>query len=218
MIVILKTGVRVLKPDEYEALLGVIAKPSLKKLVQVLMLTGMRYQEVINLKKDPLGFQDNSIHIKSGKKMASPERYVNLTPAGIVAVRAFLDDERSVYPSTSGMTHNLVAWAELAGLAPSPQLVGKNYSTGPNVGIERKNVCGMSVKSFRKSWESWLVASYPQQAEVIATTMGHTTTTSMKHYMSLPFTPEEKEQIQAYTAGWMGNGKTIPTHTPASQR
>jgi integrase len=211
MSVILKNKVRVLTPAEYEDLLQVITKDSLKKLVRVLMLTGMRYQEVLRLKNNCKGcFQPDRkvIHFKSGKKGAvHSERYIHLTPQGVTAVQAFLDDERATYPTTQGMTINLQRWAEQAGLTPSPELEGMTYDKGANAGDERLNVWGMSVKSFRKSWESWLAVSFPQQLELIALSQGHLTGTSMAHYLAVPFSPAEKEQIKGYTAGWMDNAR-----------
>src|SRR5665647_762702 len=94
-------GVRILTPREYEILLDQIQKPSLVKLIQVLMLTGMRYEDVLRLKGSPEHFSeaDRSIWVRSGKlKAKSPERYIPLTDAGTKAVRAFLDDARATYP------------------------------------------------------------------------------------------------------------------------
>lgn len=217
---ILKNKVRVLTPDEYEGLLEVITKDSLKKLVRVLLLTGMRYAEVLRLKSNCQGcFQPDRkvIHFKSGKKAAvHSERYIHLTREGVEAVQAFLADERADYPSTQGITINLMRWGQLAGLEASPELEGQTYhqdkkdsktgevsSAGWNEGLERKNVWGLSVKSFRKSWESWLAVTYPERLELIAASQGHLTGTALAHYLAVPFSPAEKEQIRTYTAGWM---------------
>ena len=42
-------------------------------------------------------------------------------------------------------------------------------------------------KSFRKTWESWLVFYYPDKALQIALSQGHTTTTQYEHYLNIPF-------------------------------
>ncbi len=206
MAAILKNKVRVLTPKEYEALLGVITKDSLKKLIQVMLLTGMRYAEIVRLKKYPGCFDHvrKVIHFKSGKAAAvQTERYIHLTPAGVVAVQAFLDDTRAKYPSTSGMTLNLESWSAMAGLEPSPELQGPVCVKGHNAGMERKNTWGMSVKVFRKTWESWLAVSNPYKLEMIALSQGHLTGTAIAHYLAVPFSPEERAQILPYTAGWM---------------
>ncbi len=40
---------------------------------------------------------------------------------------------------------------------------------------------GLSVKSTRKTWESWLVASYPDRFLLVSMSQGHTEFTALKH-------------------------------------
>lgn len=203
---IIKNGVRVLTPSDYEKLISVISKDSLKKLVRVLLYTGMRYQEVLRLKKDPGMFdpERKTIKVKSGKKEASErERYVHLTPEGVRAVSDFLNDTRVTYPDASNLTHNLMSWAVMADLKPSRELTGRIYTAGKNEGRDRKNIWGLSVKSFRKAWESWLTVTYQDRIDLITLSQGHLTSTSLKHYLGISFSDQEKDQIRSYTAGWM---------------
>jgi integrase len=58
-------------------------------------------------------------------------------------------------------------------------------------------------KLTRKTWESWLVTSYPLATASIMVSMGHSTTVSIQHYLGLGFSKEEKEQIKRYTEGWL---------------
>lgn len=203
---IIKNGVRVLTPGDYELLLSVISKDSLKKLVWVLLLTGMRYQEVLRLKDEPGMFdpERKTIKVKSGKKEASErERYVHLTPDGVRAVSDFLNDTRVTYPDASNLTHNLMSWAVMADLKPAKELTGRIYTAGKNEGRDRKNIWGLSVKSFRKAWESWLTVTYQDRIDLITLSQGHLTSTSLKHYLGISFSDQEKDQIRSYTAGWM---------------
>ena len=205
MAAIIKTGVRVFTPDEYEGLEAHITKPSLKKLVRVLLFTGMRYQEVIRLKANPTGFNPSRkvIKVRSGKKGAVySERYVHLTPLGVEAVQEFIDDGRTTYPSPTVMMMNLITWAKRSHLTEALELVGA-LQTGFNKGHDRINVYGVSVKSFRKTWESWLAITNPNMLEMICLSQGHISRTSMAHYLGIPFTHEEREQIKQYTNGWM---------------
>lgn len=225
MTAIIKNGVRVLTPAEYRALEAQIQKPSLRVLVRALLFTGMRYQELIRLKKEPSLFDPDhrmTVRVKSGKSRAcQKERYVRLTPEGVEAVRAFLEDEREKYPSPAGIALNLVSWSKAAELEEVPEMVGEVYhqekeakdkktgemkvkSAGANEGMERKNVWGMSVKSFRKTWESWLTVTYPDQIDIITQSMGHEAVTAMKHYWGLPFTSDEKMDIRDMVKGWGG--------------
>jgi integrase len=197
-------GVRILTPREYEALLSQIHKSSLVKLVRVLMLTGMRYEEVLKLKANPDHFSEaeRSVWVRSGKlKAKSPERYVPLTEAGTLAVKAFLADKRTIYPAASVMSKNLTSWAAKAELTPILAGQMKDLS-GANVGKERKNVYGMSVKVFRRSWENWLLMIYPDRTMDIMKAQGHDVLSSSNHYAGAVFSANDVERIRAYVADW----------------
>jgi len=197
-------GVRILTPREYESLINQIKKASLANLVRVLMLTGMRYEEVLRLKANPDHFNESnrSVWVRSGKlKAKSPERYVPLTDAGTRAVKAFLDDDRATYPGTAMMSVNLCTWAKSAGLTPILDGQMKDLS-GANVGKERKNVYGMSVKTFRRTWENWLLTIYPDRIMDIMKSQGHEVTTSAIHYAGAVFSADDVELIRKYVSGW----------------
>lgn len=230
-------GVRVLTPAEYENLIEQITKPSLKLLVAVLLLTGMRYEEVLRLKqfmrpdeynaavdeakknlkpgqksrfdassddhdKPVLFIDDNHIWIRSGKKKAkSPERNVPLTDAGKKAVREFIEDDRFIYPSANNLSVNLTQWAVSAGFEPLNEHQIRDMA-GMNRDKIRKNVYGMSVKSFRKTWENWLLTICPERVFDIMKSQGHDVQTSSEHYAGAVFSGEDIEKIRAYVQGW----------------
>jgi len=202
-------GIRILTPREYEALLQQITKPSLVKLVKVLLLTGMRYEEVLRLKANPEPFSeaDRSVWVRSGKMQAkSPERYVPLTEAGAQAVKEFLADERTTYPSTSVMSINLSSWADKAGLVPILDCQLRGLSKA-NAGKTRRNLTGMSVKTFRRTWENWLLTLYPDRVMDIMKSQGHDVATSSEHYCGAVFSAEDVEKIREYVAGWKPSAK-----------
>ena len=60
------------------------------------------------------------------------------------------------------------------------------------------NTKGLCCKSFRKTWESWLVSYYPDKLPYIFLSHGHNELTSLKHYLNLPFTKEDKQSISEY--------------------
>lgn len=197
-------GVRIFTPGEYEKLEDQVSKPSLRKLIGVMLLTGMRYEEVLSLKKTPENFMknDSCIWVRSGKKkVVSHERYVPLTPRGIETTMAFLEDEREVYPPANVIMLNLVSWSEKAGLEPLPEDQMRDMA-GANTGRERKNVYGISVKSFRKTWENWLIDSYPERVLQILKAQGHNAATALEHYAGANFSSSDLEAIRAYTSGW----------------
>jgi hypothetical protein len=50
-----------------------------------------------------------------------------------------------------------------------------------------------------------LMACYPTDGLRISASLGHDTRTMIDHYLSLPFSPSEKEQIKPLVTGWGGN-------------
>src|SRR5947209_12558702 len=46
-------------------------------------------------------------------------------------------------------------------------------------------------KTMRKTWESWLMATYPERMAEICLSQGQTSFTALKHYLNMPFLPEE---------------------------
>lgn len=197
-------GIRILTPAEFEKLIDQITKQSLLLLVRVMLFTGMRFEEIIRLKQHPEDFNETSrsVWVQSGKKKAkSPERYVPLTEAGTQAVKGFLEDERATYPSSQGMTQNFTKWANNAYFDPIPERQMTELH-GANIGKERRNIYGVSVKMMRRTWENWLLTVYPERVFDIMNAQGHDVSTSSDHYAGAVFSPEDVEQIREYVKGW----------------
>jgi len=60
---------------------------------------------------------------------------------------------------------------------------------------------GLSAKSFRKTWESWLLFSFPDKAMEIALSQGHTELTQLRHYANLPFLDKDREEMNEFVVG-----------------
>ena len=56
-------------------------------------------------------------------------------------------------------------------------------------------------KTLRKSWECWLVASYPERVLEVFLSQGHTQMTALSHYLGLPFTQGDKGAMLEYVGG-----------------
>jgi len=54
----------------------------------------------------------------------------------------------------------------------------------------------------RKTWESWLVSSYPERFAEIVVSQGHTTFVAVNHYLGLPFDRHDKEEMVEWVGGW----------------
>ena len=182
---ILKEHVRILRPSEYEALREVIPKMHHRIILETALFTGMRWIELERFKKNPEWYEAKIGYIylppeaSQKKKRKLKERYVYLSSRGKAIIPLFLKLEKAI-PSRITWNENLKRWSEKAGLDP----------------------VGMSAKTTRKTWESWLMASYPEKALIIAMSQGHTQLTALNHYLNLPFSDEDKKKIKEYTMGW----------------
>lgn len=179
--IILKGETRILRPVEFELLVDSIPKISNQIKFKALMFTGMRFAEMKWLHKHPDNFHKYYITVPSGKPRAKQkERYVKLNGRGTEVVSAFLQGEN--LPSITNWPYDLKRWAELGGIEST----------------------GLGALTTRKTWESYLVSTYPNSFVNIFLSQGHSEMTSLQYYLGLPFTNEEKEQIKKYTEGWLG--------------
>lgn len=179
---ILKNKVRILRPWEFKKIVGAIPKHEYKDKIEALLYTGARYSEMRALYKRPQWLQSTTIKMPKRKKKAMyNERYIRLNPQGHRAVTYFLRSEKNFPEHTISWKENLQRWAVKAKLDP----------------------VGLSVKTTRKTWESWLVTKYSKQLEHIFLSQGHTQMVALKYYLMIPFTNEDKEDMKYYTDGWI---------------
>ena len=178
---ILKNGVRILRPLEFKKLFDAIPKMDHKDKLEALLYTGCRYTELQWLYKNPNAFDGTTILMPSTKPEARhKERYIRLNNNGKRAVTYFLRSKINL-PAHPGWDENLIRWCKLAGLDP----------------------IGVSCKSTRKTWESWLATSYPNNFQHIFLSQGHTDKISLEYYMMLPFNEQDKNDMKFYTDGWI---------------
>ena len=181
---ILKEGrkwkVRVLRPSEYAILRGSSDEPD---LLNGGLYTGMRYVELQRLQEnpawyDPTGFVylPQTAVLKAKRRQLN--RWVKLNPAGKTAVEKFLG-ARSL-PTWETWTVWIRRWAAEGGISPE----------------------GLGPKTTRKTWESWLAFYFGQNRLLeIVQSQGHTTGTSLHHYLSMPFLPNDREEMRVYVEG-----------------
>ena len=105
------------------------------------------------------------------------ERWIRLSDKGRTIVRYFF--KTKPLPSWNGRTHNMERWAESSKLDPM----------------------GLGPKTTRKTWESWLVSSYPERFPEIVVSQGHTTFVAVNHYLGLPFDRRDKEEMSEWVSG-----------------
>jgi hypothetical protein len=146
-------------------------------------MTGMRYVEAQRFLQSPEWFDGKKfIHLPREavrkQKRKQKERWVRLSWKGASVVPHFLRVEK--LPDWKTWTENLERWSLRTGLDP----------------------VGLSPKTTRKSWESWLVFSLPQYVPQIFLSQGHTSTTALEHYLNMPFTDEDRVRMKPWIEGW----------------
>ena len=181
---IILMGTRVLRPKEWKVLLEGCPKIEYKTILQTLLYTGMRYVELQRFQRKPQWFDGEFVHLPEEatlkKARKQKERWVRLNNQGRMMVQFFISIKTTV-PTYQSWNENLKCWARRAGLDDE----------------------GLSVKTTRKTWESWLMFYFPQQMPLITLSQGHTQLISLQHYLNMPFTESDRLEIKNYVEGWI---------------
>ena len=179
---ILRNGVRILRPQEFRLIVDNI-KPDYQIMFKTLLLTGMRYVEAKRFQIHTDWFDGDFINLPNSamlkQKAKMRERSIRLNNLGRTLMPLFLNLERGL-PSRVSWREDLRRWASNVGLKPD----------------------GLCAKTSRKTWESWLMYYYPERRLEIVLNQGHTDATSIKHYLNMPFTNEDKVAMGEYVSGW----------------
>ena len=181
---VIQMKTRILRPTEYEILRG-NANPKYRVLFDTALLTGMRVVELRIFLQNPIWFDGTFIHLPrvaiKKKKATINQRWVHLSSRG----RAVVENVHQILNGTK---------------IPSESAISRYMKRCALKGGIDGN--GMNMKMFRKTWESWLIASYPDRKEEVFLSQGHTSLTALQHYVNLPFTEEDKLKMKEWTEGW----------------
>jgi len=174
---------RILRPKEYEVLRQGARKLENQTLIDSCLLLGARYEECRRIQNNPSWFDGNFIHLPSEaqKKVrrTQTERWIRLSSMG-KAILPYFFETRNM-PTVQAWNENLLRWAKRADLDP----------------------VGITARSLRKTYESWLIFSFPAATNLIYLSQGHTTLTSLQHYVNLPFLDEDKKVMKQWVEGWI---------------
>jgi len=144
----------------------------------------MRYVECRRFQGNPDWFDGDFIYLPESaikkKKRKQLTRHIRLNSLGKQIIPFFLDLDKKL-PSNQSFGENLKRWSLSVGLDP----------------------VGMCVKTFRKTWESWLMYYYPQNSMQIALSQGHSNLTSLQYYLNLAFTDEDRRNMEDFVGGWV---------------
>ena len=176
--------IKILTVEEYHKLRDAIPKPEYKTKLDILLITGMRYEEYLRLYSHPELYLEkrNIIHLSGeAQKKArrkQPERTIQPLPSMFsYLLKDFWQAHRP--PCESVWNRDLQRWAKRAGISPY----------------------GLSAKTTRKSIESWQVAAGIPET-TICLRAGHDSLTSMRHYQGLAFSDDEIRDIQKQLKLW----------------
>ena len=176
--------IRILSPSEYRKLRAVIPKDRHKTMLDVLLITGMRYVEVqrLWLHREWYLDKENMIHLpeEAQKKVKRTQLERTITPLPAMfgyILKDFFENQKP--PAEGNWNINLRNWAIKAGIHPY----------------------GLSAKTTRKTLESWCVKAGVLESSVCLRA-GHDSITSMKHYQGLAFNDEETKDIQKQLTAW----------------
>lgn len=190
------TPLRVLRPFEFDAIREQMDSIDQQLAFDVLLFTGMRYVEFIRFGNNPSWVRDRtrSIYLPpeaQRKEMrVSPDRFIHLSSEGWKAIKEFFSKPRKIY-TREGFNKVLSKCAKRADIDGT----------------------GLSAKSTRKTWESWLVYQMilidrqPAALEIVSKSFGHTSSTAIGHYINLDFTKEDIQEITMRTRGWMQSSR-----------
>lgn len=178
-----KIKTRILRPSEYEVLREGAGKLENQTLLDSCLLLGARYEECRRIQKNPEWFDGNFIHLPSEaqKKVrrTQTERWIRLSSMGKAILPYFFEVRKM--PAVQAWNENLLRWIKRGGF----------------------DQVGISARTLRKTYESWLIFSFPAATNLIYLSQGHTTLTSLQHYVNLPFLEEDKRLMKHWVEGWV---------------
>ena len=181
---IIRNKTRILRPSEATVLINAIPKRIHELRLKFLLLSGMRYIEAKRFFEHPEWFDGGFIHLPPmairKSKRTQKERSVRLNQWGKEVTKSFLELGTNL-PTWTTWGENLKRWAVKGGIAPD---------------------C-LCPKSTRKTMESWLVYYYTDKITLVLLSQGHNMTTSLNHYLNMPFTQEDKNGMKPYVEGWI---------------
>lgn len=181
--------IRIFRPQEWDSFVNSISNAKTRTVYQSLFYSAMRYAELARLVENSEWFHPQKRYIdlpfmaEKKNKQGLKGRYIWLTPMGVEVIRTLTEQ----YERLDDVT---IFWQRL-------QTAKKNFSVSGYLAE------GISPKSPRKTYESYLVLTYQQKRfSEICLSLGHTELTALKYYLNLPFSTEDKQLMRKYVEGW----------------
>ncbi|MDD3416587.1 MAG: site-specific integrase [Lachnospiraceae bacterium] len=176
--------IRIFTQKEYEIFKNCIKMESHKAIFDILLITGMRYAEMLRLYDHREWYNEkrNIIHLpeeaQKKHKRRQLERTIHPLPSMFnYMLKDFWESRRP--PLESTWNKNMQRWAQEARISPY----------------------GLSVKTSRKTIESWSIVAGLVESTVCLR-QGHDSLTSMRHYQGLAFSDDEQRDIKKQLTAW----------------
>lgn len=185
---------RILIPSEYQVLRDAVPKSKHRILLDTMLNTGMRYEELRAFASHLSWFdaKNNAILIPEMFTKTGDKRVVHLTPAFSKALSQHLREFKTLdFPKRAVMNESLKRWWGMA-----------LYALGGDEAMQ-KIPWYPTIKTFRKTWESYLLAS-GFDYEAICCSQGHSPQISYSYYANLdPRLKSCMDEVRKLTEGWM---------------
>ena len=146
------------------------------------LLLGARYIECYSIQNNPDWFGEGFVTIPEERKVKRTQKYrwIRLSDKGKSIIPYFLDNNVKLPEKPQAWRMSLIRWAEAGGLDP----------------------VGISPRTLRKTWESWLAVCFGEYIHIIAESQGHTAVTAFKHYQNTPFSDDDIRDMKVWVSGW----------------
>lgn len=207
------------------------SKGTVQIWLQALLFTGMRFHELAILHSHPELLQDdgtimlakNIFYDVGKKKQTLRERVVYLSDMGLDIVNRFfdvlplhsdpgeafryLDAVLTATGKKLGYPERTITYRENKTIGIQEiEKNGKRMAVKQTTPVERTLVTnGLSVRVFRKTWNSWLVNYFKNDIHALTIaemSMGHTDQTALKHYLTLQFDDDDMKDIEKAVKGF----------------
>ena len=167
--------------------------------IQTAFYTGLRLQELIDFADHPEWMEDKytCINIPREESKTGESRSCFLGETFYKELRMFLRSNKLIYPTRKIKN-------------------GRTYIKTPNYNdwntyykqiawfINLENPCDIKAKISRKTWESYLIISEKPHINV-AISQGHSKVVSLKHYLGIKCTRDERIRCVELTEDWSGS-------------
>jgi integrase len=176
--------IRILTPREYQAIRTAVLKEHHKTILDILLITGMRYAELHRLYDNPHWYNEkaNLIHLPEQAQKKVKRRQL----------------ERTIHPLPGAFLYMFKSFSQ----APRPPSESAWNKTLQRAAIRAGiNPYGISAKTSRKTIESWCIAGGVLESTVCLR-QGHDSLTSMRHYQGLAFSEDDTRDIKKQLSEW----------------